>query len=378
MNKRILLLLLLPFVAYGVMTVIKQAQASEVEEVDLIEVTYEGGGVPDPIFTLDDMKPGDVEKRCFKIKNVNETESFDVLMRAIFGSEEKDFSGILEVIVDETGFGDFYGGSNGFKTMRNFFDELEAVNLGNFDPGQERAFCMTVKFPPEAGNEYQNARLKFDLSWSTEISDNKIPPECRHMTFGRIVEGTDESERIYGSVQPELILAYGGNDKVWASSDSDCIVGGEGNDHLVGESGDEVILGGPGNDKIDGGYGNDTVYGGEGNDKIETGSGKDKAYGGLGNDNIDLGSDDDYAEGGEGQDNIDGESGNDEIYGGAGNDELRGGSDNDKVYGEAGNDTMRGNSGNDFLDGGTETDTLHGNSDTDQCVNGESVSSCEL
>jgi Ca2+-binding RTX toxin-like protein len=376
--KRILTLVLLPFVIAGIVYIFNHKKAAEATACDLLKITYNGDSPPDPIFILDDMKPGDVYQKCFKVKNVNTTDSFDVLMRGKETLEEKNFADVLEIIINKSGGSDIYGGSAGFKTVQNFFNEPNPIDLGGFSPGNENIYCITVKFPPEAGNEYQMAKLVFNIFWSTGISESKIPPECKFMTITRIIEGTDGDDNIHGSTASELILGKGGNDKIRASSGNDCIVGGDGNDYLEGESGNDVILGGEGNDHIDAGYGNDIVYGGGGNDKINTGSGQDLVYGGDGNDNIDLGSDNDKAYGEAGNDNIDGGDGNDEIWGGDGNDVLRGGVGNDKLYGEAGNDTIHGNSGDDFLDGGADTDNLHGNTGTDTCVNGEVKASCEL
>src|SRR3972149_3077742 len=287
--RRILMFILLPLVVGGMIYIYQNKKASEVTAIDLITVTYDGNSTPDPIFTLDDLKPGDVEQKCFAVKNVNTTESFDILMRGEETLEEKNFADILEIIINENGGSDVYGGTTGHKNVQNFLDEVSPINFGSFSPNQEKTFCITVKFPPEAGNEYQKAKLIFNLYWTTDMTESKIPPECRHMTIERIVEGTEGDDKIYGSVKGELILAKGGNDKVWASSSSDCIVGGDGNDYLKEESGDGVVLGGEGNDKIDVGYGNDIVYGGGGNDNIDTGSGQDLVYGGGGKDKIELG-----------------------------------------------------------------------------------------
>jgi len=376
--RRILTIILLPLVIVGLIYVYINGKASEVTAVDLITVTYDGHSTPDPVFTLDDLKPGDVEQKCFSVKNVNTTDTFDILMRGELTLEEKQFADILEIILNENGGSDIYGGTTGFKNVQNFLDEANPINLGNFSPNQEKTFCITVKFPPEAGNEYQKAKLVFNLYWTADPAENKIPPECRFMTIERVIEGTEGYDKIFGTVKGELILAKGGNDKVWASSSSDCIVGCDGNDYLKEESGDGVVLCGEGNDRIDVGKGNDTVYGGGGNDNIETGSEQDLVYGGEGNDNIDLGSGNDKAYGENGNDNIDGGDGYDEIWGGFGNDVLRGGSNDDKLYGEAGNDTIHANSGNDYLDGGVDIDNLHGNTGNDTCVGGEINSSCEL
>jgi len=357
-KRRLILILLLPFVIAGSIYVYQNKQANAAVACDLITITYNGQHTPKPIFSISDFKPGDVEKKCFVVKNVNTTKSFDVLMKGEMTQEEKQLADVLEIII---GNGiDIYGGTTGFKTVQNFLDESSSINLGNFSPISEKTFCITVKFPPESGNEYQLAKVVFNIIWNAEIVEDNIPPECREMTFERVIEGTEGNDNIHGSTKSELILAKGGNDKIRASSGNDCIVGGDGNDKIYSESGNDIILGGAGNDHIDSGSGNDTVYGGDGNDKIKTGSGDDLIYAGSGNDNIDSG------------------AGKDKLYGENGNDTLRGGSGNDELYGGAGNDNLHGGSGDDILDGGLDTDTLHGDVGHDTCTTGESLHSCEI
>ena len=376
--RRILTFVLLPFVVLGLIYIFQHKRASDVGAIDLISVTYDGHTTTDPIFTLDDMKPGDEYQKCFTVKNVNTTDSFDILMKSVFISEEKEFADILEIVITLQGGSDIYGGTAGYKNVQNFLDEATPLNLGNYSPGAENTYCITVKFPSKAGNEYQLAKLIFDLVWWAEIVDNDIPWECRRMTFERVIEGTEGDDYIHASTRAELILAKGGNDYVRGSSGSDCIVGGDGDDYLEEESGAGVILGGNGNDEIDAGSGNDLVYGGAGNDKIKTGSGPDVVYGGDGDDIIDTGTGFDKAYGENGNDYLEAGDNDDEMYGGDGNDTIIGESGNDRLYGESGNDVIYGNSGDDYLDGGSDTDELDGNGDTDTCLNGEVLTSCEL
>lgn len=119
--------------------------------------------------------------------------------------------------------------------------------------------------------------------------------------------------------------------------------GTEGDDKkLNGTSGDDVILGFGGNDKIKGRGGNDRICSGDGNDKILAGAGDDQ---------------------------IDAGNGSDVVDGGKGADLLLGGE---------GDDTIKGKANNDILDGGPGTDKLFGGpGKNDQCLNGETVRSCE-
>ena len=255
---------------------------------------------------------------------------------------------------------DIYGGTTGFKTVQNFLDESSPFVLGNIPAGSDKSYRVKVKFPSPSGNEYQLALVIFDIIWSAQIPIEQLPPECAHLCPTSVIEGTEDSERLTGTNESDLIIGHGGNDRIKGLSGDDCIIGGEGNDHLEGGPGDDSILGGSGNDKIQGASGKDLIYGGSGNDNIDGGSNDDVIYGEGGNDDLR------------------GYTGEDLIYGGGGNDTIRGEAGRDKLYGEADNDTITGGNSDDFLDGGSESDYLNGNSGSDECINGETIHFCEL
>ena len=365
MNKKrlirlIIAILVLAPVVFFVAKDIIQRRTREVQAVDPLEILYNGTTTPDPVFTYTNMLPGDEVEEEIQVKNNLSSGAFNVSVDGIMTEETAEFADILEIIITEVGGSDIYGGTLGFKTLQNFLDELP-MDLGSFPAGSDKSFRIKVKFPSSSGNEYQLAKVVFNLKFETFITI-ELPPECEHLqgSIVNVVEGTDASEYLHGSSEGDLIIAKGGNDRIDASSSGDCVLGGEGNDHIRSESGDDVVLGGPGNDKIDSGSGNDRVWGGEGNDNIDSGSGNDIVYGEAGEDHLSAG------------------AGNDEVWGGSENDTIRGFSGNDKLYGEGGNDNIQAGSGNDLLDGGPDHDVLNGNSGIDTCLNGETLTFCEL
>ncbi|OGM13100.1 hypothetical protein A3A76_01760 [Candidatus Woesebacteria bacterium RIFCSPLOWO2_01_FULL_39_23] len=357
--RRLLILLLLPFVIAGSIYIYKEKRINNVSAVDLIQVTYNGNAPPVPVFYVTNMLPGDEVEKTFKVINVY-SNSLDVTMKSVFVDEEKDFADILEIIMGEVGGPDIYGGTTGFKTVQNFLDESSPFVLGNIPAGSDKSYRVKVKFPSPSGNEYQLALVIFDIIWSAQIPIEQLPPECAHLCPTSVIEGTEDSERLTGTNESDLIIGHGGNDRIKGLSGDDCIIGGEGNDHLEGGPGDDSILGGSGNDKIQGASGKDLIYGGSGNDNIDGGSNDDVIYGEGGNDDLR------------------GYTGEDLIYGGGGNDTIRGEAGRDKLYGEADNDTITGGNSDDFLDGGSESDYLNGNSGSDECINGETIHFCEL
>lgn len=372
--RKIFALILLPFVLVGLLYVINRARVNEIYAVDPIVVTYDGNTTPDPIFEVYNSLPGDEVEKVFNVKN-NSAGSLAVVLDGLKTFELKNFSDVLDIEIMDESPTTFFSGK-----LKDFFTS-PPINLGTFSPDQDKNFRVKVKFPSNSGNEYQEAKVVFDLIFKTQGPPIELPEECKILEgkIVNVINGTDGNDDIRGTERGDLILAKGGKDKVDGTSGDDCIIGSDGNDkRLDGGSGRDVIVGGLGDDFIDGGAAEDILYGGDGNDKIDGGSGDDLIYGGIGNDKINGASQNDLIYGESGDDNIEGGSGDDEIYGGAGSDTLYGSSGNDKIYGDEENDKLYGNSGDDYLNGGSATDYLRGDTGTDTCVFGESVFSCEI
>jgi Ca2+-binding RTX toxin-like protein len=76
-------------------------------------------------------------------------------------------------------------------------------------------------------------------------------------TEGVNLEGTEESDYLYGNVTDDILSGLGGDDS---------LTGGAGHDTLLGGSGVDELNAGTGNDTLDGGFGADVMIGGSGND----------------------------------------------------------------------------------------------------------------
>ncbi len=373
---QILSLLLLPFVAAGLFYVFGKKTHSRVVAADALVVTYNGVSLVGPIFNVDNMLPGDCEEREVVVKNVSET-SFNLGVKATnVNATPAGFPEVLDLMIKE--------GSvvlHDQNPLKMFFDTgPTGINLLSINANETKTLNFSVCFQTNAENEYQNANTIFDLVFFTAMPPIELPEECSQLEgiITHRIEGTPGNDRIDGTPKSELIVVYGGNDRVYGGPGDDCIVGGEGNDRLYGDSGNDIIVGGGGDDRIDSGQGNDKVFDLSGNNKVDTGSNDDYVLLGSGKDEADLGSGNDICYLGAGNDKAKGGSGDDTIHGGDGNDELHGGSGKDRLYGENGNDKMYGDSNDDLLDGGTQSDKLYGNSGQDTCLNGETLSSCEI
>lgn len=145
---------------------------------------------------------------------------------------------------------------------------------------------------------------------------------------GFIIIGTNGSNYIKGTRNPDIICGLGGNDYIKA---------GKGNDIVYGGNGKDVLLGGKGSDTLYGGNGKDRLYGLDEN-----------------HENFDYPDPDDL--------NTDD---SDQLYGGNGKDYLAGGPDADNLYGDKGKD---------YLNGGEGLDTIDGGLGKDNCVDEDSQS----
>lgn len=315
-----------------------------------------GIGIGDvgPIFTVNNMAPGDSETRNVIITNGAPT----IRPVAIKGAnllETDALSSVMDIEITD-GVTTLYS-----NTLQQFFiDSLNpsGIPLRNQNAGQSKTYSIIVSFQEGAGNEFQDQELSFDLIIGIGID---IPAECENIDLtGKFpIFGTAGNDRILGTSGDDVIFAFEGKDRVFAHGGNDCIIGGLGNDELRGETGNDFIFGNEGNDLLVGAVGNDIIFGGIGGDTIR---------------------------GEDGKDILNGEDGNDTITGGNGNDTITGGNNNDTMNGENGTDSLHGDSGNDTLIGGNGPDALigdagidsaNGQAGPDTCV-AEIETSCEL
>lgn len=354
-------------------------------------------GVPvpgDPIFNVTNMLPGDVEDRDVLVKNNGSlVRPVNVIGTRTGGAG--DIESVIDFVVAVDGT-DIYGGTTGAKTLTQFFTDSAApagLFLLDLNPTQTKTINFKATFDPNAGNNFQNTSVIFDLKISMAFD---IPAECIGIEFaGDPIFGTSLGDVINGTAGNDLIFGLEGGDVINGLEGDDCIVGGSQGDTLRGNEGNDVILGSEDGDTLEGGDGKDRLFGQGGGDTLKGGADNDYLIGAESADTLEGENGDDYIEGNAGDDNIFGGEGEDEIYAGAGLDGADGGSgadyiegneDGDVLTGGSGNDIIEGNEGDDILMGGTQDDTLiggadfdtaNGNNQTDTCV-AEIEISCEL
>ena len=289
------------------------------------------------------MAPGDMETRSVFITN-DANSIRPVGVRGAKTSETGDLSTVLDLIISESGT-DIYGGTSttGPKTLGEFFDDSSGANgifLSNFDPSDSKTYSFKATFKEDAGNEFQDTSIVFDLIIGLSV---EVPEECSDISLdGDPIFGTAGGDNLVGTSGNDLIFGFGGGDSIKGRGGDDCIIGGGAGDSLKGQAGNDVLMGGDGGDSLKGGNGDDHLIGGSGSDSLKGGNGEDI------------------------------------LEGGSGNDGLKGGNGNDVLMGGDGSDSLKGNNGDDSLDGGDGNDGLKGGPGIDTCINGESVKTCEL
>lgn len=135
--------------------------------------------VNDPIFTISNGKPGDVYgPKPIDVTN-NGTTPVSVAVKGVrtggIGTSPL-LESVLEIVINN-GTNDIYGGSNGTKTLGQFFTDSSTTNgipLGVFAPTDHETFTITVTFPTSANNIFQAKSVIFDLSFGNITSDHLV------------------------------------------------------------------------------------------------------------------------------------------------------------------------------------------------------------
>jgi len=305
-------------------------------------------GVPagDPIFTVLNMLPGDIEDRDVEITN-DGIVTHGVSVKGVKTGGSGNIESVLDFVVSVGGV-DIYGGTTGVKTLAQFFTDSsvpDGLFLFNLDPSETKTVNFEATLPTSVGNEFQLTSVIFDLTIGIVGAGIEIPGECSQITFsGDPIIGTAIGDYIVGTSGNDLIFGLGGGDVIDGKGGDDCLVGGDIGDSIYGRDGNDVLIGEGSGDTLIGGGGNDQIFGGEGGDGL------------FGNDGDDL------------------------LIGGDGADHLEGGNGKDKIFGNAGMDSLKGGSDDDELDGGTPgypLEVVNGQTGWDTCANGV-IFNCEV
>lgn len=238
------------------------------------EITYLNNPINGPIFEITNMLPGDCFERTIVAKNNGEKPiGLKVKTQNVIDNNNLSTQMSFEI---KSGADTYFD-----STLNNFFGT--ETTLGDLNKNQQKTYTFTACFKENAGNEFQNTSVKFDLIFATKFGHtpphSDLPEECKALHISKFIIGDDNNNHLKGTSHSDYISGGEGNDHIEGGSADDCLVGGSGNDKIEGGSGNDIILGGEGNDDLRGGSGKDYLDGGPGNDTIFGGSGTDKCIG---------------------------------------------------------------------------------------------------
>lgn len=203
-------------------------------------------GTLDPIFTVQNMLPGDVEQREVQVTNVSDSD-IPVILYSQKTSENlpnwpndpigDEFSSILEITIND-GVNDIYGGTSGAKSLQEFFNaSAEGMNLGTLTAGNDITYYIRVEFPHSAGNDYQMASVVFDLMFEQYhlggivINEVYYDPDSTH--------GSDCSSDICGGeINAEIINNGAGSTNIIdIQINNSCLVVQSNNAYVINTAG---------------------------------------------------------------------------------------------------------------------------------------------
>jgi len=170
------------------------------------------------------------------------------------------------------------------KSLADFFVESTGsgfIKFADLPTGATRTYKFTAVFDPTANNDYQEAKVVFNLIIGLAV---EVPTECQAIAAlpnVKYIFGTDKKETLTGGNYPNIIFGFGGDDVLNGNNQEDCLIGGDGNDKLHGNNKNDVLLGGTGDDNLNGNNGDDYLDGGPGNNKLDGSNGTDTCLSGT-------------------------------------------------------------------------------------------------
>lgn len=122
-----------------------------------------------PIFTVNNMVPGDIEERSVDVVN----SGFLTHVVAVKGTRtggvgiDPKLETVFDLVISD-GSNVIYGSGSvtGAKTLKNFFDESGSINgieLNSINPSAQKTYTFKIAFPASAGNDFRLKSVVFDL-----------------------------------------------------------------------------------------------------------------------------------------------------------------------------------------------------------------------
>lgn len=164
---------------------------AESEKKPEIKIEVVSKDSEDPLFDVDNMKPGDWAPRTVVVQNDGQMD-FDYTMQLQSDEETKLYNELLlEVTDDET---ELYNGN---------LADFTSLDIRSLAAGNEEELELTVRFPEHLGNEFQGLNAQFQLLFTAEGEKGKSDDTRIGSMIGSATDADDENDEKAGSTLPK-------------------------------------------------------------------------------------------------------------------------------------------------------------------------------
>jgi hypothetical protein len=170
MNKfrKIITLILVPVVGFMMFTVYN-GNVRKAGAVGDLAIKHNGVAIAgDPLFTVDNMVPGDEEEEEIEVTN-NDLITRMLSVKGEMTSGDQIMAEQLVIQISEGTALPFYS-----STLAEFFENADSVLLGAVNSGEDKSFRVRVVFPAESNNDYQGLTVVFNLRFGVILSENIV------------------------------------------------------------------------------------------------------------------------------------------------------------------------------------------------------------
>ena len=156
-----------------------------------------------PLFNMENMAPGETESSTISVKNQGDAPLSLTLDSLMENGDDALFEKLEFTVEDDNGTRIYDSGS-----LKN----VNHVVLGSILPGEEKIYILSVCFPPDAGNEFQNKAVSVmfiftaygdgETDYTTEANMNvtKITDEDVPLASGIATESDYSTETIQSEI----------------------------------------------------------------------------------------------------------------------------------------------------------------------------------
>ncbi len=162
-------ILIIPIVIFGAGFL---APAVQAQPADVLSVEFEGGS---PLFNKTNFTPGESITKWIKVTNTSGLTQRIAIEAINFTKPvpETDLSRALMIVIKQ-GVTEIYGGAGNEKTLYQFYQNGETY-LSSVNNGDTAQYDITISFPAEQGDYWQERTTGFDVVVGFEGTEGGLP-----------------------------------------------------------------------------------------------------------------------------------------------------------------------------------------------------------